>query len=141
MCHEWTHKGYNNIFAAIFIFLSIIEPLHAKVYKGSVAEQIPMYQQFLLLFHPYCLVDRNRSYQHGMCMCRQEQIQQSDTENSVWNLPTFIDHTWWLIISLTKIILVSVSFSNQLSSEVSLLKLKTIIASLKDKSNRNFSLG
>ena len=40
MCHEWTNKGYNNIFAAVFIFLSVIEPEHAEVYKGSVAEKI-----------------------------------------------------------------------------------------------------
>ena len=138
MCHEWTtNKGYNNIFAAVFIFLSVIEPEHAEVYKGSVAE---MYQQFLLLFHPYCLVDRKRTHQHGMCIMCQEQIQQSDIESSVWNFPTFIDHTWWLIISLTKFILVSVSFPNQFSSEVSLLEFKTT-PSMKDKGKRNFSLG
>ena len=72
MCHEWTNKEYNNIFAAVFIFLSVIEPAHAEVYKGSVAEKILMYQQFLLLFHPYYLVDRKRTHQHGMCIMCQE---------------------------------------------------------------------
>ena len=80
---QCTHKGYNNVVIALFTYLSI-EPLHAKVYrkcrtnKKCRTNSITQQQLLLLvlLFHQYCLVDRNRT--HMLCCAHVRSWSSSD---------------------------------------------------------------